>query len=143
MRNRSMGSIKKVALALSVSLGMLAIAPTTMAKPAGKIENATPAATVVAIADTLELAEGTLAMLQAGEVEKDVMMAKFKELKQRAKQIESTVTYMLREKALGRLGKARLAYKKDKDPAKVEALMVKSVETFKDLSNRYHNFSGD
>lgn len=138
-----MGSIKKVALALSVSLGMLAIAPTTMAKPAGKIENATPAATVVAIADTLELAEGTLAMLQAGEVEKDVMMAKFKELKQRAKQIESTVTYMLREKALGRLGKARLAYKKDKDPAKVEALMVKSVETFKDLSNRYHNFSGD
>ena len=138
-----MGSIKKVALALCVSLGMLAIAPTTMAKPAGKIENATPAATVVAIDESVELVQEALKMLQSGDVEKDVMMAKFKEVKQRAKQIESTVTYMLREKALGRLGKARLAYKKGKDAAKVEALMVKSVDTFVALKARYHGFSGD
>jgi hypothetical protein len=138
-----MGSIKKVSLALCVSVAMLTAAPTVMAKPAGKIENATPAATVIAIDETLELAEETLKMLQSGDVEKDVMMKQFKTLKQRSKQIESTVTYMLREKALGRLGKARLAYKKGKDAADVEALMVKSLDTFKNLKQRYHGFSGD
>jgi hypothetical protein len=138
-----MGSIKKVSLALCVSVAMLTAAPTVMAKPAGKIENASPAATVIAIDETLELAEETLKMLQSGDVEKDVMMKQFKTLKQRSKQIESTVTYMLREKALGRLGKARLAYKKGKDAADVEALMVKSLDTFKDLKQRYHGFSGD
>jgi hypothetical protein len=138
-----MGSIKKVSLALCVSVAMLTAAPTVMAKPAGKIENASPAATVIAIDETLELAEETLKMLQSGDVEKDVMMKQFKTLKQRSKQIESTVTYMLREKALGRLGKARLAYKKGKDAADVEALMVKSLDTFKNIKQRYHGFSGD
>ena len=141
MGNRSMGSIKKVSLALCVSVAMLGAASTVMAKPAGKIENATPAATVIAISESLVLADEALVMLKNAETEKAVMMAKFKELKQRAKQIESTVTYMLREKALGRLGKARLAYKKGQDAASVEALMVKSIESFKALSKKYHDFN--
>ncbi len=133
--------MKKLTLAVFVSVAMLAAAPSAMAKPAGKIENATPAATVIAIDETIELADGALKAVQAGELEKKEMMALFKQLKQRAKTIESTTTYMLREKALGRLGKARLAYKRDKDQAEVEALMVKAVETFKAIKVRYAEFN--
>lgn len=101
-----MGLLKKTSLALFISMSMLAAAPSAMAKPAGKIENATPAATVIAIDETLELAEGTLKLIQ-DDAEKDVIMKAFKSTKQKAKAIESTVTYSIREKALGRLGKAR------------------------------------
>ena len=134
-------SLKKLTLALFVSFAMLGAAPSTMAKPAGKIENATPAQTVVAIDETLELAEQTLKAIRSGDLEKDVVMKMFKATKQRAKTIESTTTYMLREKALGRLGKARLAYKKGKDQAVVEALMVKSNDTFKAIKVRFNEFN--
>ena len=133
--------MKKLTLAVFVSIAMLAAAPSAMAKPAGKIENATPAATVIAINETIELAEEALKSIQGGEIAKADMMAAFKTLKQRAKTIESTTTYMLREKALGRLGKARRAYKKDADKAEVEELMAKSLETFKAIKVRYDDFN--
>ncbi|MCK5830224.1 MAG: hypothetical protein KAH20_07960 [Methylococcales bacterium] len=138
-----MSSLKKLTLSLFVSTALLTAVPSVMAKPAGKIENATPAATVVAIDETLALAEEALNAVKSGELEKADMMKLFKTLKQKAKLIESTVTYSIREKALGRLGKARLAYKKGKDQAEVEALMQKSYDTFVELKNRYHNFGGD
>ncbi len=133
--------LKKLTLALFVSVAMLAAAPSAMAKPQGKIENASPEATVVAIDETIELAGEALKAVQAGELEKKEMMALFKKVKQRAKTIESTTTYMLREKALGRLGKARLAYKRGKDKAEVEELMAKSYDTFKKIKVRYDEFN--
>ena len=133
--------LKKLTLALFVSVAMLAAAPSAMAKPQGKIENASPAATVIAIDEAIALAEEALKAVQAGELEKKEMMALFKAVKQRAKTIESTTTYMLREKALGRLGKARLAYKRGKDQAEVEALMVKALDTFKSIKVRYAEFN--
>jgi len=134
--------LKKLTLALFVSVAMLAAAPSAMAKPKGKIENATPAETVVSIDETVALAEEALKAIKEGSLEKDAMMKLFKTVKQKAKTIESTVTYSIRERALSRLGKARLAYKKGKDQAEVEALMLKSLDTFIDLRNRYHNFDG-
>jgi len=133
--------LKKLTLALFVSIAMLAAAPTAIAKPKGKIENASPEATVIAINETIELAAQALKEVKAGELEKVEMMALFKTVKQRAKTIESTTTYMLREKALSKLGKARLAYKKGKDQAEVEALMVKSFEVFKAIKVRYDEFN--
>jgi len=133
--------LKKLTLALFVSIAMLASVPSAMAKPAGKIENASPEATVIAINETIELAAQALKEVRAGEMEKVDMMALFKSVKQRAKTIESTTTYMLREKALGKLGKARRAYKKGKDKAEVEELMVKSFEVFKAIKVRYDEFN--
>ncbi len=134
-------SLKKLSLALFVSVAMLGAAPTTMAKPAGKIENATGEATVVAIAETIALSEEALQAIKDGSLEKKEMMALFKTVKQRAKTIESTTTYMLREKALGRLGKARLAYKKGKEQSEVIAKMEKSVEVFKQMKVRFEEFN--
>lgn len=136
-----MALMKKLTLAVFVSVAMLAAAPSAMAKPAGKIENASPAATVIAIDESIELAARALKEIQDGTIEKKEMMALFKTVKQRAKTIESTTTYMLREKALGRLGKARRAYKRDKDQAEVEELMIKSFETFKAIKVRYDEFN--
>jgi len=133
--------LKKLTLALFVSVAMLAAAPTAIAKPKGKIENASPEATVIAINETIELAAQALKEVKAGELEKVEMMALFKTVKQRAKTIESTTTYMLREKALGKLGKARLAYKKGKDQAEVVELMAKSFEVFKAIKVRYDEFN--
>jgi len=87
------------------------------------------------------LAAQALKEVKAGELEKVEMMALFKTVKQRAKTIESTTTYMLREKALGKLGKARLAYKKGKDQAEVVELMAKSFEVFKAIKVRYDEFN--
>ncbi len=134
-------SLKKLTLALFVSIAMLGVAPSTMAKPAGKIENATSADTVVAIADTISLAKEALQAVKDGSLEKPEMMALFKKVKQRAKTIESTTTYMLREKALGRLGKARLAYKKGHDKAEVVAKMEKAVDIFKQMKVRFDDFN--
>ena len=134
-------SLKKLTLALFVSVAMLGAAPTTMAKPAGKIENATGEATVVAIAETIALSQEALQAVKDNSLEKKEMMALFKTVKQRAKTIESTTTYMLREKALGRLGKARLAYKKGKEQSEVIAKMEKAVDVFKQMKVRFDEFN--
>jgi hypothetical protein len=134
-------SLKKLTLALFVSVAMLGAAPATMAKPAGKIENASGASTVVAIAETIALSQEALQAIKDDSLEKKEMMALFKTLKQRAKTIESTTTYMLREKALGRLGKARLAYKKGHEKSEVIAKMEKAVEVFKQMKARFDSFN--
>jgi hypothetical protein len=128
--------LNKLILASFVSLGLLATAPSTMA--VGKIENATPAETVIAIDETLEVAEETLAAIKSG-AEKDSVMALYKKTKQSAKKIESTVTYMIREKSLGRLKKSRSAFKKD-DLETAEEKMVETLKLFNDLKDKYHNF---
>jgi hypothetical protein len=131
--------LKKITLALFVTFAMIAVSPSAMAKkPMGKIENASPEATAIAIDETLVLAEETLAAIKSG-VEKDVVMKMFKATKQKAKAVESTVTYMLREKSLGKLGKARSAFKKGKTEKAAE-LMAKALESFKKLKYKYDNF---
>jgi len=130
--------LNKLILASLVSFALLATAPVTMAKPAGKLENATPAETVVAIDETVEVAEETLAAIKSG-AEKESVMALFKKTKQAAKKIESTVTYMIRERSLGRLKKSRSAFKKD-DLEKAEEKMTETVAMFKELKDKYHNF---
>lgn len=137
-----MTSLKKLTLSLFVSTALLVTAiPSAMA--VGKIENKSPAETVIDIDETVELSQQVLEAVKSGELEKVEMMKMFKSLKQSAKKIESAVTYSIREKALGRLGKARLAYKKGKDQAEVEEKMTKANDTFIELKNRYHNFGGD
>lgn len=131
--------LKKMALAFLVTFAMVSISPSAMAKkPMGKLENASPAATAIAVDETLELATQLLEAIKSG-AEKDVVMKMFKTTKQRSKTIESTVTYMLREKSLGKLGKARSAYKKG-NVEKAEELMTKALESFKKLKHKYDNF---
>lgn len=131
--------LKKIALAFLVTFAMVAVSPSAMAKkPMGKIENASPEATVIAIDETLEYAKETLEGIKSG-AEKDVVMKLFKKTKQRAKTIESTVTYMLREKSLSKLGKARSSFKKEK-VEEAEERMAKAVESFEKLKHKYHNF---
>ena len=133
-----MGLLKKVSLALFVSVAMLATASTAMAKPAGKIENATAAETSVAIDETLAQSKATLAAITDG-TDKETVMEMFKTTKQLAKKIESTVTYMLREKSLGKLSKARTAYNHG-DLKEAEAQMIEADESFQLLSKTYNNF---
>lgn len=132
-----MDLLKKLLLALSLSAAILSVSP-VMAKPAGKIENQTPAETRQNIQGALEQAEANLVALKEDADFKSVM-AEFKKTKQIAKTNESATTYSLRSKALGRLGKARLAYKKGK---KEEALakMEESVEYFKKIKTTYDAF---
>lgn len=133
--------LKKLTIAVFVSVAMLAAAPSAIAKPKGKIENATPEATVIAIDESIELAAEVLKAIEADELSKEDMLALFKKTKQKAKTIESTTTYMLREKALSKLGKARSAYKKGKDKTYVSSLMEKSFEVFKAIKVRYNEFN--
>ncbi len=138
-----MGLMKKLTLAIFVSFAMLAVAPSAMAKKAGKIENKSPAATAEAIDEAIVLVEETLKAIQ-DDAEKDVVMKLFKSTKQKAKTIESAVTYRIREKALGQLGRARREYKKgEMEKSEVEAITAKAVVVFKDLKDKYHNFKGD
>ena len=132
-----MGLFKKLVLALSLSIGMLSVAPSVV-MAAGKIENQKPAETKEAIEASIEQAETTLEAAKAGGDVKDVL-AEFKKTKQIAKTNESATTYRLREKALGFVSKARTAYKKGKQEESV-AKMTKAVEVFKTIKVKYIEF---
>ncbi len=133
-----MSFFKKLVIALSLSTAMLAVAPSVMAKPLGKIENQKPAETKIAIAATIEQAELTLEAIKAKGDIKDLLV-EFKKTKQVAKTNESATTYHLREKALGRLGKARLAYKRGFQEKSVTK-MTEAVEIFKKIKVTYEAF---
>jgi hypothetical protein len=96
-----MSFLKKAVLALSLSFAMLSVAPTAIAKPAGKIENQSASETAEA---TLELLKSA-PVYEKKSVESKAMLASFKETKRIAKTNESATTYAKREKALGKLGK--------------------------------------
>ncbi|MCK4494268.1 MAG: hypothetical protein KAU26_09440 [Methylococcales bacterium] len=136
-----MALLKNILLALSLSTALLAVAPSAMAKPAGKIENQTPSETAEAIDKAIEQAEKTLVALEASKEGDDikVLLAEFKTTKQIAKTNESATTYSRREKALGKLGKARLAYKRGNKEKSIE-LMKTSVEIFKEIKVKYNKF---
>lgn len=134
-----MDFIKNIFAPLVLCLAVLGMSPSTMAaKPMGKIENKTAAETEVTIDNAIEKAEETLAAIKNG-TEKDAVMALYKETKQLTKEIESTVIYLLRQKALERLSKSRSAFKKGKVEL-AEEKMVEALEKYNELKNRYHSF---
>ncbi|WP_428355417.1 hypothetical protein [Methyloprofundus sp.] len=130
-----MNLLKKLVLAFFVSFAMLAVAPSAMA---GKQENQTQAQVAQSLTDTVTAAEETLAAMKSG-ADKETVMALLKKTKQTAKTIESSVVLANRDRALGKVKKARSAYKKDQH-AKAEELMTQAVDKFKKVKEQYHNF---
>ncbi|OQK16090.1 hypothetical protein AU255_13350 [Methyloprofundus sedimenti] len=134
----NMDLLKKLVLAFFVSFAMLAAAPSAMAKPAGKVENQTQAEVEQSLTDTVDAAEAALAAMKDGTDEETVMQL-LKKTKQTAKTIESSVVLADRDRALGKVAKARGAYKKGQHE-KAEELMEQAVERFKKVKAKYHNF---
>ena len=131
-----MGLLKKLTLAFFVSFAMLAMAPSAIA--AGKVANQTQAEAVQSLLDTITVSEEALALMKSG-ADTDVVLAALKKTKQTAKTIESSVVLADRDRALSKVGKARLAYKRDQH-AKAEELMEQAVKGFKKVNEKYHNF---
>ena len=133
-----MGLLKKLVLAFFVSFAMLATVPSAMAKPAGKVENQTQDEVEQSLTDTVDAAEAALAAMKDG-TDKETTMALLKKTKQTAKTIESSVVLADRDRALGKVSKARGAYKKGQHE-KAEELMEQAVKGFKKVKDKYHNF---
>ena len=131
-----MGLLKKLTLAFFVSFAMLAVAPSAIA--AGKVANQTQAEVEQSLLDTIAVAEETLAAMKSG-ADKETVMALLKKTKQTGKTIESSVVLANRDRALGKLKKARSAYKKDQHE-KAEELMEQAVKKFIAVNEQYHNF---
>ena len=131
-----MGLLKKLVMAFFVSFAMLAVAPSAIA--AGKVQNQTQAEVAQSLTDTITVAEETLAAMKSG-ADKETVMALLKKTKQTAKTIESSVVLANRDRALGKVKKARSAYKKDQHE-KAEELMGQAVDKFKKVEQQYHNF---
>jgi hypothetical protein len=88
---------------------------------------------------TIVLAEATLEGIRSG-ANKNVVLELFQTTKNMARKIESTVTYSLRERALGRLKKARNAFESDEIEL-AEEYMIETVEMFKALKDKYLAFT--
>jgi len=128
-----MDLLKKLILALFVSISMFAIAPAVMAdvpEPASREE------VIESIEEAIKFSEQTLAALKANESKKSVLVL-FKATKKESKKIESTPVERTRSKASQRMAKARLAFKKG-NSEKAEELMTEVVELFKEVQN-IHN----
>ena len=133
-----MGLLKKLTLAFFVSFAMLAVAPSAIAKPAGKVANQTQAEVEQSLLDTITAAEEALALMKSG-ADIDTVLAALKKSKQTAKTIESSVVLADRDRALSKVAKARGAFKKDQHE-KAEELMEQAVAGFKKVNEKYHNF---
>ena len=131
-----MAILKKVLLAVFVSMAMIATAPVTIA--AGKIEKATAQEVVEAIKDTISLSEETLAAVESG-AEKEAVLELFKKTKQASKRIESNIVDRLRQTANARLRKARSAFKQD-DKETTIAFMTEVVQRFKEIQKKHSSF---
>ena len=131
-----MALLKKLLLAVFVSVAMFATAPATMA--AGKIEKATIADVTEAIKEAISLSEETLAALQSG-AEKDKILGLYKSTKQASKKIESNIVDRLRSKANSRVKQSRSAYLKE-DNAKAEELMTEAIKIFKEVQVKHREF---
>ncbi len=132
-----MSFLKKLSLSLLISAFFLA-SPSIMAKPAGKIENQTEEELLSVFDSAIENAEATLAAIREG-TDKDTVMAMFKKTKQELNRIESATVNREKERANGKLKKARSAFKKGK-VKEAEEKMVKAVENFKKLKKIYLEF---
>ena len=112
-----------------------------MAKPAGKIENQSPAAVLAAFDDAISAAEAADSVVQKLESGADTNAALelMKEAKQALNHIESATVNREKEKANGLLKDSRLAVIKD-DLKTAKALMTEAVAKFKELKQIYLRF---
>ena len=131
-----MDLLKKIVLAASLSVAMIATAPVSMA--AGKIEKATVAEVVEAIKETIKLSEESLAAIESGADKKSILDL-LKRTKQSSKRIESNIVDRLRQTANARVSKARSAVKKD-DKETAVAFMTEAVQRFKDIQKKHSSF---
>ena len=131
-------ALKKLVLALFVSISMLATIPSAAAKPAGKIENQSPEGVLQAFDDAISAVEAAQTALEAGE-DKDTVLALMKEAKQELNRIESATVNREKERANGHLKKSRSALKKG-DTEKAKAHMVDAVAKFISLKKIYLEF---
>jgi hypothetical protein len=141
MRKSLMTLLKKLAIASFIGTALLAVAPTAMAKPAGKIENQSPAAVLAAFDDAISAAEAADSVVQKLESGSDTNAALelMKEAKQALNHIESATVNREKEKANGLLKDSRLAVIKD-DFKTAKALMTEAVAKFKELKQIYLKF---
>ncbi|MCF7970444.1 MAG: hypothetical protein K9L22_04675 [Methylococcaceae bacterium] len=123
-----MDLLKKVILALFVSISMFAAVPAVMAEVP---EVASMAEVAEAIENSISLSGQTLAALKANESE-DSVLALFKATKTESKKIESTPVEPTRFKASQRMDKARRAFK-DGNSAEAIELMTEAVELFEEV----------
>ena len=133
-----MALLKKVVLALFVSVAMLATAPSAIAKPAGKIENQSPEGVLQAFDVAIASVEAAQTALESG-ADKDEVLAKMKEAKQNLNRIESAVINREKERANGLLKKSRSAFKKG-NIEDAKTLMGETVAKFIFLKQLYLNF---
>ena len=131
-----MALLKKVVLALFVSVAMLATAPTAIA--AGKIENQSPEAVLGAFDTAIAAVEAAQTALESGE-DKDTVLGLMREAKQTLNQIESATVNREKERANGYLKKSRSAFKKG-DLEKAKSLMADAVAKFISLKKIYLDF---
>ena len=133
--------LKKLVIASFIGTALLAAAPTAMAKPAGKIENQSPAAVLAAFDEAISAAEAADSVVQKLESGADTNAALelMKEAKQALNHIESATVNREKEKANGLLKDARLAVIKD-DLKTAKALMTEAVAKFKELKQIYLRF---
>ena len=133
-----MALFKKLVLASFISVAMLAAAPSAMAKPAGKIENQTPAGVLKAFDEAIASVEATQTALISNE-DKDTVLALYKEAKQNLNRIESAVINREKERANGLLKKSRSAFRKG-DTEKAKTIMAKTAAKFIALKKIYTDF---
>ena len=133
--------LKKLVIASFIGTALLAAAPTAMAKPAGKIENQSPAAVLTAFDDAISSAEAADSVVQKLESGADTNAALelVKEAKQALNHIESATVNREKERANLLLKDARLALIKD-DLNTAKALMTEVVAKFKSLKQIYTSF---
>lgn len=131
-----MDLLKKLLLALAVTISMTAVSPVALAE--GKIKNATVEEVSEAIDDAIRLSEESLAAVQNGTDEAEILKL-LKSTKQASKRIESNVVDRLRSKANGKVAKARSAVKsgKTEDAA---ALLTEAVAIFKEVKEKHQAF---
>jgi hypothetical protein len=131
-----MALLKKVVLALFVSVAMLATAPSAIA--AGKVENQSPEGVLRAFDTAISAVEAAQTALESGEDE-DTVLGLMKEAKQTLNQIESATVNREKERANGLLKKSRSAFRKG-DLEKAKSLMADTVAKFISLKQIYLNF---
>lgn len=124
-----MALLKKIIMALFISVAMLATAPATMAVEVGQ---------KVTLNDVIDLAEQTLAAMENGD-DKEKILALLKETKQASKSIViSGPADLPRSKANGKIKKSRKAFRKD-DTGKAIKLAAEAIEYYKKAKAKHFN----
>jgi len=136
-----MNSLKKVALALSLSTAMMAVAPTVTAaepKKGAKIQHQTDAQVLEAFDGSIVAIEAASDALNSGAEKKEVL-ALMKKAKQAMNKIESATVNRAKQESNKHLRYSRKALK-DGDMGEASMHMEAAVASVKNLKQIYLNF---